>query len=109
MDENSQNDKIAFFGTKKGELRTRKLPSWEGFEYYKTTKDVNGISFNYEHLSKFPEKYVISVLRQVDKKTCLYNYFVENKDLKRFFQSCFDGKIEGEIIEIEKCKPETLA
>ena len=103
------NDKVAIFGAKKDS--NRKLPMWEGFEYYKTIKDVNGISYDYDRLVKFSRKnrYVITVLRQVEKKVCLYNYLVPNEDLKKFFQCCFDGKIEGEIIEIEKRGPENLA
>ena len=111
MDEKPQNDKIAFFSARKDVLKNRRLPEWEGFQYMKTTKDVNGVSHNYEHFLKYSKsnKYTISVLRKVEGKTCLYNYFVENADLKRFFECCFNGKIEGEIIEIDKFNPEILA
>ena len=111
MDEKTPNDKVTSFVARKEAMKNRKLPVWEGFEYYKTTKDSNGFSFNYEHLQKYSRKnkYTISVLRQVEGKTCLYNYFVENADLGKFFKCCFDGKIEGEIIEIDKFNPEILA
>lgn len=109
MDENFKNDKVRMINERRG--TARKLPVYEGFEYYKTIKDMNGFSFNHQHLMDFSRniKYKITILRKVDKKTCLYNYFVENEDLKKFFKCCFDGKIEGEIIEIEKYNPENLA
>lgn len=111
MDEKQENNKIAFFGARKDVLKNRKLPEWEGFQYMKTIKDVNGVSHNFEHLQKYSKfnKYTITVLRKVEGRSCLYNYFVENVDLKRFFECCFDGKIEGEIIEIDKFNPEILA
>ncbi|GBF23085.1 hypothetical protein tpqmel_0489 [Candidatus Gastranaerophilus sp. (ex Termes propinquus)] len=87
------------------------LKSWEGFEYMKFKKDKNGNSFNTEHLRDYADKnkYVVSVLRQVGENSFLYDYYVKNSDIERFFKAYFDGKIEGEIIEIEKRAPENLA
>ena len=86
-------------------------PLYEGFEYTKLTRDVNGFSLNFEHLKNYGEKnrYAISVLRKIKNKTYIYNYFVKNEELSKFFKCYFDGKIEGEIIEVEKLDPENLA
>lgn len=103
------DDKVVVFGAKNS--RNRKLPVWEGFEYIKTLKDVNGFSHNQKHLLEYSEtnKYTISVMRVAEGKTALYNYFVDNADLKKFFKCCLDDKIKGEIVEIDKFNPEILA
>jgi len=100
--------KITKFPTRKQSGETR---SYDGFEYIKSVKDKNGIRYNDEHLLEYADKnrYVITVMRIVDDEVRLYDFFVKNNDVERFFKSCFSGKIEGEIIEIEKCSPEILA
>ena len=100
--------KITQFPGKKSGSSVR---HWEGFEYIKFTKDKNGISYRAEHLRDYSDmnKYTVTIMRTVDGKTVLYDYYVKNAELEKFFKCCFEGKIEGEIIEIAKCKPENLA
>ncbi len=112
MDKN--NEKIVVLNEKKKGRSANSAsdnPWYEGFEYTKRTRDVNGFSLNFEHLKNYGEKnrYAISVLRKIKNKTYIYNYFVKNEELPKFFKCYFDGKIEGEIIEIEKLDPENLA
>ena len=45
----------------------------------------------------------------MDKNTFVYNFFVGGSKLNLFFDAYFNGKIEGEIIDIDKLKPENLA
>lgn len=87
------------------------LRSYEGFEYIKFKKDKNNISFNDKHLRDYADKnkYIITVMRRLNKEVFLYEYYVKNSDIERFFKTYFDGKIEGEVIEIEKSPPEILA
>ena len=108
----NKKGKIASFTEFKKVLEGSKSNSlYEGFEYNKLAKDVNGFSLNFEHLKNYgsKNKYTISVLRKIKEKTFLYNYVVKNDDLPKFFKCYFDDKIEGEIIEIEKMNPENLA
>lgn len=100
--------KITQFPKKKSGASTQTL---EGFEYIKFTKDKNGISFRAEHLREYADKnkYTITILKENDKEVCLCDFYVKNTELEKFFKACFDGKIEGEIVEIEKCPSETMA
>lgn len=99
FDPNSNNKKVA------------QLKAYLGFEYIKLKKDVNGLEFNLEHLSEYAKgvRYIISIARQTDGTTSVYNFFVEGAKLNIFFDAYFNGKIEGEIIDIDKLKPENLA
>jgi hypothetical protein len=94
-----------------GKKSGSKLRNWEGFEYIKFTKDKNGISYRAEHLRDYSQgnKYAVTIMRTLGEQTVLYDYYVKNSELEKFFKCCFDGKIEGEIIEITKCAPENLA
>lgn len=98
--------KITQFPSKKSDFKR-----YEGFEYVKFIKDTNGITLKAEHLRDYAEKnrYIITVMRTLNGTVCLYNFFVKNSELPKFIKCYFDGKIEGEIIEIEKQNPEILA
>lgn len=91
--------------------RAAKLKDYLGFEYIKLKKDVNGLEFCISHLREYAKeaRYIISIGRKVKDSTFVYNFFVENAKLKDFFKAVLDGKIDGEIIEIDKLKPENLA
>ncbi len=103
--------KIRKFASKNNIKKIAQLKSYLGFEYIKLKKDVNGLEFNIEHLLEYANenRYNISVARKVDNATFVYNYFVEGSKLNLFFDAFFNGKIEGEIIDIDKLKPENLA
>lgn len=110
-DSNNKNKNIRRFVSRKtkNEIFAPKnklatIKNYLGFEYVKLEKDVNGISFKDKSLKDFRDdlKYTISIMRKIDEKIYLYEYFVSGFDLKKFFKACIDGKIEGEIIQIEK-------
>ena len=90
--------------------KVAQLKTYLGFEYIKLKKDVNGLEFNIGHLLEYPKgiRYNICVARKVEDKTFVYNYFVEGAKLNLFFDAYFNGKIEGDIIDIDKLKPENL-
>lgn len=109
--------KITKFGHKFGnnkDKNLKKIPeikAYLGFEYIKFKKDVNGLDFCISHLKEYAKdiRYIISVARKVADSTFVYNFFVEGTKLKDFFVAYLDGKIDGEIVEIDKLKPENLA
>ncbi len=103
--------KIRRFDTKINNKKVAQLKSYLGFEYIKLKKDVNGLEFNIEHLHEYSKenRYNISVARKVDDNTFVYNFFVEGAKLNLFFDAYFNGKIDGDIIDIDKLKPENLA
>lgn len=109
------NTKITQFSKRenKGALvhHGRKLPTKEGFPYSILEYDINGFKFNDEHLRKYAQtnKYTISLAVKKGKDTFLYNYFVDNDYIEDFFKLYSEGKIEGDIIEIDKFNPEILA
>ncbi len=103
--------KITRFDAKNNNKKIAQLKSYLGFEYIKLKKDVNGLEFNIEHLLEYSNKnrYNISIARKLENSTFVYNFFVEGSKLNLFFDAYFNGKIEGEIIDIDKLKPENLA
>ncbi len=103
--------KITRFEPNNNNKKVAQLKSYLGFEYIKLKKDVNGLEFNFEHLTEYARevRYIVSVARKTADGTCVYNYFVECGKLNLFFDAYFNGKIEGEIIDIDKLKPENLA
>lgn len=95
--------------TPKSKLAT--IKNYLGFEYVKLKKDVNGISFSKKTLEDFRNdlKYSVTIMREINNEVFLYEYFVSGFDLKKFFKAFIDGKIEGEIIQIEKYTQDVLA
>ena len=83
----------------------------EGFSYRTMKKDINGFEFKSEHLQEYAleMKYTVTLALKEKGKTILHCYFIEGEDLKKFFQYYIEGKIEGDIIEIDKYNPEILA
>lgn len=82
-----------------------------GFNYVKINKDKNGNKLNKERLLKYAENchYNISVMREIEGETWLYNYDVTNEDLLQFLKAFENNTLNGTIIEIEKYFPEDLA
>ena len=103
--------KITRFNPGNSNKKIAQLKTYLGFEYIKLKKDVNGLEFNIAHLLEYAKsnRYNICVARKIDESTFVYNYFVEGSKLNLFFDAYFNGKIEGEIIDIDKLKPENLA
>ena len=103
--------KIKKFNLGNNNKKIAQLKTYLGFEYIKLKKDVNGLEFNVEHLLEYAKeiRYNICVARKVEDKSFVYNYFVEGSKLNLFFDAYFNGKIEGDIIDIDKLKPENLA
>ncbi len=87
------------------------IKEYLGFGYVKLNKDVNGISLNEKALLDFARelRYTISIMRVIDEKVFLYEYFVQSSDLKKFLNAYINGTIEGEIIQIEKHNSDNLA
>lgn len=88
-----------------------KIKFFAGFSYVKLKRDSNGKKFVKNNLLSYADKchYIISVMREVDEQTCLYNYDVKSSDLLRFLKAFDDDTLNGKIIEIEKYIPEDLA
>ncbi len=109
------NTKVAKFSKRENKTAPihhgRKLPVKEGFPYSILEYDINGFKFNDEHLRKYAQTntYTISLCVKKGKDTFLYNYFVDNDCIGDFFKLYLEGKIEGDIIEIDKFNPEILA
>lgn len=107
------NKKILKFSAKpvKTSNKKEKIGNFNGYEYIKTDKDLNGMPFIKESLIEYSLecKYIIRVMREKDKKIFLYNYYVQQEDLGKFFIKFENGEYDGQIIEVEKYIPEDLA
>ena len=88
-----------------------KIKFFAGFSYVKLKRDSNGKKFVKSQLTSYAEKchYIVSVMREVDGETCLYNYNVKSVDLPKFIKAFENDTLNGTIIEIEKYVPEDLA
>ncbi len=100
--------KTGFFNNKN---KLAEIKNFQGFEYVKLKKDVNGINFNKKALEDFAFnlKYTISIMRDINNNIFLYEYFIEGAELNRFFELYINGTIEGTIVQIEKHTPDNLA
>ncbi len=113
-----KDDKIKHFPTRKiktgffnNKNKLAEIQSFEGFEYVKLKKDVNGISFNKKALEDFALnlKYTISIMKDTGNDVFLYEYFIDGSEINRFFKLYIDGTIDGAIVQIEKHTPDNLA
>lgn len=100
--------KTGFFNNKN---KLAEIKNFQGFEYVKLKKDVNGINFNKKSLEDFAYslKYTVSIMRDTNNGIFLYEYFISGEELDRFFKLYIDGTIEGKIVQIEKHTPDSLA
>lgn len=98
-------DNIVNFSDKKNN------PDFAGFEYVKLTRDSNGLKFKEDNLLEYAQncRYIVRVMRTVNKEVCLYNFNVPSDKLYEFIKSFEDNKLKGTIIEIEKFIPKGLA
>ncbi len=105
------DSKITEFGKRKKEFNGKKILAHEGFPYVPLRCDVNGFKFREEHLKKYARqnKYTITIAKKIKGDIVLNNYIIENDEITKFFKAYIEGKIEGEIIEIDKFNPEILA
>jgi len=88
-----------------------KVEYFAGFNFVKLKRDSNGKKFVESNLLTYAEKchYIVSVMREIDGETCLYNYDIKSKDLPKFIKALDNKTLYGKLIEIEKYIPETLA
>ncbi len=88
-----------------------RIKFFAGFSYVKLKRDVNGKKFVPSQLTSYAKKchYIVSVMRDVDGETCLYNYDIKSEDLLKFVKAFDNDTLNGTIIEIEKYVPEDLA
>ena len=88
-----------------------KIKCFAGFNYVKLKRDTNGKKFVPSQLKKCADKchYIVSVMREVDGETCLYNYDIKSTELLKFLKAFDNDTLNGRIIEIEKYIPEDLA
>lgn len=88
-----------------------KVEYFAGFNFVKLKRDSNGKKFVNSKLKAYAEKchYIVSVMREIDGETCLYNYDIKSKDLPKFIKSLDNKTLAGELVEIEKYIPEDLA
>ncbi|MBQ2643968.1 hypothetical protein IJG14_00165 [bacterium] len=96
--------------SKKSEQKI-KLKNFNGFVYIKEEKDLNGNPFVKENLLEYAGKcrYTVRIMREIDGKVFLYNYFVYQTELAVFLNKIENGTFDGKIIEIENYIPEDLA
>lgn len=83
---------------------------YAGFNYVRIDRDNNGNMLNAERLLKHSDDchYLVSVMREVNGETVLYNYDVPYSDLMKFVKSFEDNTLDGTIVEIDKYFPEGL-
>ena len=82
-----------------------------GFEYVKMEKDLNGTPFIKESLLEYADgcRYMVRVMREIDGKISLYNYYVSQDKLSDFLSKLKNGEFDGRLIEVEKYIHEDLA
>lgn len=88
-----------------------KIKFFAGFNYVKLKRDTNGKKFVASQLEAYADKchYIVSVMRNIDGETCLYNYDIKSSELLKFLRAFDNDTLNGTIIEIEKYIPEDLA
>ena len=88
-----------------------KIKYFAGFHYVKLKRDVNGKKFVKTALEAYAKKchYVVSIMREIEGETCLYNYDIKSDDLPKFIKALDNKTLSGKLIEIEKYRPEDLA
>ena len=88
-----------------------KIKSFAGFNYVRLDKDENGKLFNEQQLLKYARKchYLVSVMKEKNGATVLYNYEVPSEKLMDFVLKFYNNELQGTIIEIHKYVPEDLA
>ncbi len=88
-----------------------KIKFFAGFNYVKLKRDVNGKKFISSSLEAYAKKchYIVTIMRNVDDETCLYNYDLKSEDLPVFIKALENNTLTGKLIEIEKYIPEDLA
>jgi len=87
------------------------IKNFNGFDYMKSDKDLNGVPFIKENLIEYSEgcKYMVRVMREKNNKVYLYNYNIPQDALANFLIKFEIGEYDGKIIEVEKYIPEELA
>ena len=95
----------------KPEKSSEKVKTFAGFSYVRMDKDVNGYPFKEENLLEYAKEchYIVKVMREKDKKVCLYSYNVPNDKLLDFLMMFRNDTLNGTIIEIDKFLPKDLA
>ncbi len=88
-----------------------KVKSFLGFSYVRLDEDVNGYPFKKSNLEDYAKDchYIVKVMREKDKRVCLYSYNVPNDKLLDFLLMFRNNKLNGTIIEIDKFLPKDLA
>ncbi len=109
-----QNNKnILKFSNRAKSVGSKKsgIKEFQGFEYIKMDKDLNGTPFIKESLEEYADscRYMVRVMREKDKKVCLYNYYIPQDSWCMFLTKIENGEFDGRVIEVEKYIPEDLA
>lgn len=114
MSEDTNKKVINMFNRHSNDLpqeTDEKIKFFAGFNYVKLKRDVNGKKFVPTSLEAYAKKcrYIISIMKDVDGETCLYNYNITSEELPAFMKALEDKTLTGKLIEIEKYVPEDLA
>ncbi|MCR5261786.1 MAG: hypothetical protein K6C94_08110 [Candidatus Gastranaerophilales bacterium] len=113
--DNIDNKKVVNIKLKSGKINSAKskseIKNFNGFDYIKSDKDLNGVPFIKENLIEYSQgcKYMVRVMREKKNKVYLYNYYVSQEALANFLIKFENGEFGGQIIEVEKYIPEELA
>ncbi len=107
------NDKILKFSNRPIHKYGNKaeIKNFQGFDYVKMEKDLNGTPFIRESLQEYANecKYMIRVMREENNKVFLCNYYVPQERLCEFLTKIENKEFDGQVIEVEKYIPEDLA
>lgn len=107
------NKKVLKFSTRTKSVGNKKpdIQEFQGFEYIKMDKDLNGTPFIKESLEEYAAscRYMVRVMREINNKVCLYNYYIPQDKLCLFLTKIENGDFDGQVIEVEKYIPEDLA
>ncbi len=108
----SNDDKIVdLFSEKRSSDQKEKTKFFQEFSYIRLNKDRNGNAFNAEHLRNYAGRicYLVTVMREHDNNTWLYNYEVPSDKLSEFIIKFETNEFDGQIIDIDKYIPDNFA
>ena len=107
------NDKVVSLFKKRDEniKKNEPIKFFAGYEYVRFDKDLNGNPFIEKNLIEYSKscRYIVRVMKERNKNISLYNYDVPSEKLYQFLTKFETNELSGQIIEIDKYIPETLA
>ena len=113
MTDNIKNKVIDIFRKHEdtADKENSRVKFFNGFNYVRLDKDVNGNFFKEDNLLDYASKcqYIVRVMKEKDGHVALYNYKVPHDRIIEFISKFANNELSGKIIEIDKYVPENLA